>query len=43
MRRKSHGRGTGLGPRLGRNGAGLGGAIDVGEGLCECGENVERG
>ena len=41
--RKSHGRGTSLGPRLGRGGAGLGGAIDVGEELCERRENVESG
>ena len=29
--------------RVGRGGAGLGGAIDVDEELCKCGENVERG
>ena len=38
-----YGRGTSLGPRLGRRSAGLGGAIDVDEELCECGECVERG
>ena len=31
-------RGTSLGPRLGRGGAELGGAVDVDEGLRECGE-----
>ena len=36
-----YGRGTSLGPRLGRSGAGLGGGIDVDEELCKRGENVD--
>ena len=41
--RAFYGCGPSLGPRLGRGGARLGGAIDVDEELYESGDNVERG